>query len=449
MPEKSKKTKNSRASEELNGENVETLNGTLDEIISSVSARDTEINIPDIYGASSSAGGEVQQELLVPDVTQVSESQLSDLFSAVTVLNRQVSPLTYSAAAPRAEVEKLSDFNILQMGVGRIIETYFRHRWLNILPILLMLIAGVLYLVFGPVEYKSSGVFYVQGDSILESIAGTGSQAIDFDFRSPSQKTAEELNELLKTNNFLVTIISQTVLREQLENPEIPVLETLEEVREGIQITGQGKNQVYIDVRWEDPETAFQLSDAIVNTYLQWLIQNDRQDSDSALQFFEELLPEYQNARIASQQEVEQFLRDHPEPIRGDRPALEQYRLERLQANYQVAEQRYNETLGKLDNAKLNVALAESSIRQNYRLLDEPKVPEEPEQTLTDIAIEMAIFITVGLVLSVLLVLGSTLLDKSLRFPIDARYALQAPVLTAVVDADNLDKRRWWQRRRE
>lgn len=448
MPEKNKQNNKKRASEELNGEKVDTLNGTLDDIISSVNTLDTDINIPDVYGVPTAAGEKVQQELLVPNVTQVSEGQLSDLFSAVTYLNRQVGPHSYTATPQAEEAVKLSDFNILQMGVGRILETYFRHRWLNILPIVLMLIAGVLYIIFGPVEYKSSGVFYVQGDSIIESIAGTGSQAIDFDFRSPSQKTAEELNELLKTNNFMVAIIAQTDVRSQLEDPNIPELETLEEVREEIQITGQGKNQVYVDVRWEDPEIAFQLSDAIVNTYLQWLIQNDRQDSDSALQFFEDLIPDYQNARIAAQQEVEQFLRDHPEPIRGDRPALEQYRLERLQANYQIAEQRYNETLGKLDNAKLNVALAESSVRQNYRLLDEPKVPVEPEETLTDIAIELAIFVAVGLVLSVLLVLGSTLLDKSLRFPIDARFALQAPVLTTVVDAESLNQRRWWQRRR-
>ena len=57
-----------------------------------------------------------------------------------------------------------------------------------------------------------------------------------------------------------------------------------------------------------------------------------------------------------------------------------------------------------------------------------------PESLLKQMALEAAVFVIAGILLSLLAMAGGALLDRSLRFPIDVWHALHLPVLSSVPD---------------
>ncbi|MBK9055146.1 MAG: hypothetical protein IPL78_30885 [Chloroflexi bacterium] len=86
------------------------------------------------------------------------------------------------------------------------------------------------------------------------------------------------------------------------------------------------------------------------------------------------------------------------------------------------------------------MAQAESAVHQAYLVIDEPKFPSQPASSRMDAAMNSVIFVVVGVVLSVVGVLGAALLDRSHRFAVDVRYTLELPVLALVPDGAAADK---------
>jgi len=73
-------------------------------------------------------------------------------------------------------------------------------------------------------------------------------------------------------------------------------------------------------------------------------------------------------------------------------------------------------------------------MRQSYVVIDSPKVPDKPEISRKQIALQLAVFLLVGVFLSGIGVTGAALLDRTFRFPIDISQGLNLPVLTQVPD---------------
>jgi hypothetical protein len=73
-------------------------------------------------------------------------------------------------------------------------------------------------------------------------------------------------------------------------------------------------------------------------------------------------------------------------------------------------------------------------VRQTYILIDAPELPDKPEISTRQIAINLAVFLLVGIVLSSVAIVGSALLDRTFRFPFDVTQNLELPVLAAIPD---------------
>jgi hypothetical protein len=199
-----------------------------------------------------------------------------------------------------------------------------------------------------------------------------------------------------------------------------------------------GDNVIEISAKSKSPQLAQQLTSATIDAYSTWKLNGDRQESAVAQSFFANVLPGYQQELQKARDEMQAFLQSHPEKLRGERPPEEVIEIGRLQAAVDTASKRVENAMEKEESARLAQAQAESSVRQNYLLIDAPSQPTQPEASLRDRITGPAIFAVVGIILTFGGVVGGALLDRSLRFPLDVRNGLDLPVLALVPDVSRV-----------
>ena len=320
---------------------------------------------------------------------------------------------------------------MIRLVLLRVLESYFRHRWLNLLPFLLMLgVAGAYFTTLKPV-YISRGVVYVQSESLLSTINAVNNEGIPY-WLTPAEATVTELQDLMLTDIFVRIIVSQTDLEKEMSKGATAVSETLDLVRESVWTEPLGNNQVLISAHSEDPQIAQQLVNAAVEGQVQWKTNSKLNESIAAQEFFSEQIEIYNADLEAVRQKLRDYLNIHPEPIRGTRPDVEQLEINRLQESVNSSAIRYEGALNKEENARLVMSQIESDSRQTYFLVDAPQLPLKPATSLKDILVKVIIIVIVGGVLTTITVVGGALLDRSFRFPIDVRHGLDLPVLTSV-----------------
>ncbi len=335
---------------------------------------------------------------------------------------------------------------MIRLIIYRLLESYFRHRWLYLLPIVLMTALSA-YFVFYRVEpkYIAQGVLYVQDESLLASLTAINSNSTSW-WTTPSQAVSKQVTDLMQTNAFVRAVVAQTKLESDMGQGNNAVNEILAETRKNVWASTIGDNQMSINAANEDPELAYQLVSATIESYLQWQINARRAESESAQVFFSEVIGTYEEELSQAREDMKDFLRTNPAPIRGDRPGEEQLEIDRLQANINLAAARYASALDKEENSRLAMAQIESDMRQTYFVIDAPKLPTDSVTSLKETAVNVIIFIAVGFMLSGGAIVGAAILDRSFRLPIDVQNRLDLPVMAEIPDVTPR-KRRFWQRK--
>lgn len=363
----------------------------------------------------------------------ISDDQLMKAVAAINFLNTKNQR---EDRRERLEEQKhTAGFTQLQMawmmGV-RFVENYFQHPLLYLLPLVLMIAAGIVATTLAKSEYESNGILFVQEDTLISAVSSV--QDDGFGWVTPAQSTSDELNELLQTDSFIRIIIQQTNLEELMDQGETVVNDTFEDARRSFAVYPLGQNQLQISVTYEDREIAYQLANAAVNSYIDWQISADKQDTSAARAFLENLVPQYRAEYDAAVSGLETYLLQNPAPVRGDRPAIETLQIERLRSDVAIADSRYQGALENLEQIRLEEVVIEGKTRQTYSIIDAPARPRNPElqDIIIDTGINIGIFVAVGIALTLVGIAGSTLLDRSMNYPIDARYVTSLPVLTTI-----------------
>jgi capsular polysaccharide biosynthesis protein len=316
----------------------------------------------------------------------------------------------------------------------RLLESYFKHRFLYLLPIVLMFAIGTGYVVYTPPKYVTSGTLYVQNKTLLTSL--TSKDGSGFSWVTPAQATVNDLRELLQTDAFVRFAIQSTPLEAKMSGGPQEVSDTITEFRGSVDFQVLGDNLVMFSGKHKDPQTAQQVVMAALSTYVQWKLNADNQDSTVAQDFFAKIISPYQTELDQARADLTTYLNQHPDPVRGDRPTSEQVQLGLLQAKINKAADQLANAKENQEQARLAQAKAESSVRQNYSVIDAPIVPLRPTTSTRDKLKTIGMFLVVGLLLTIIGIVGGTLLDSSLRFPIDVRHSLNLPVLAMMPRAN-------------
>ncbi len=336
---------------------------------------------------------------------------------------------------------------MLRLILLRLLESYFRHRWLYLLPIVMMMgVAAIYYQTLEPV-YVTRGVLHVEQESLISSLNSVTQDGYSR-WLTPSKLTADRLTELMNTDAFIRAMIQQTDLESEMNEGSSVVEQTIKDVRNAVVARPVGNNQVVVSASHEEAQIAYQLVNAAIETQIKWQINSSINESVAAEDFFNSLIGEYYIDLEIARNDMEAFLIENPAPIRGGRLGIEQLELDQLQSASVLAESRYANAIDKQENARLAKVQVESDARQRYFMIDAPQLPDEPETSLTDTVVMVMVFVALGGVLAIVGVVGGALIDRSLRFPIDVYNGLNLPVLANVPNVRE-PKRRWYRRRKK
>ncbi|MCA9873790.1 MAG: lipopolysaccharide biosynthesis protein [Ardenticatenaceae bacterium] len=335
---------------------------------------------------------------------------------------------------------------MIRLVILRILESYFRHRWLYLLPIVLTSALAVFYFLHEKPTYYAQGVLYVQNESYLASLTNVRDNSASW-WVTAAQTASQDLNELLQTDAFVRAFIQQTDLEADMGEGQTAVKKLIDETRKSIRVYPLGENQIVVSATREEPEIAYQLVNAVVEGYLQWQINAQLSESETAQAFFNDVIKTYEAELSSARDEMKQYLETHPAPLRGDRPGGEVIEIDRLQGAIDLASTRYATALEKEESTRLAMAQIKSDARQKYFLIDAPRLPDKPNTSVKDIAIKSAIFLAAGFILSGAAIVGAAIIDRSLRLPIDVTHRLDLPVLSLVPDASV--RRKWYQFRKK
>lgn len=329
----------------------------------------------------------------------------------------------------------------------RILESYFRHRWLYLLPIVMMIGVSVVYFLTQAEAYISSGVLYVQRETLVSSLNDIGSDSSVW--LDPSEIASQELDDLLQTDVFIRAIIRQTSLEDSMSLSTTDSEQAIKDARDAVWVRILGRNQIRVFASHENAQVTYELVEATIEVHRQWQINAALSESATATSFFDTLIVSYGEDLVLTRAALQTYLEAHPEPVRGDRPVTELIEIDRLQSDVSIAESRYNNALEKEENARLVAAQVESDLLQRYFVLDAPTVPLEPETSLRKTATNMVVITLGGALISVGAIIGGALLDRSFRFPIDVEHGLDLPVLATVSDTASKSKKSRFRRRQE
>jgi hypothetical protein len=329
----------------------------------------------------------------------------------------------------------------------RLLDTYFRHRWLYLIPIGFMVIAAGIYLYTQQHLYMTSGVIFTEKTSLLSSLTAVDQQG--FSWTTPAQETTGQISDLIKTDAFIRAVIGETDLEAQMSKGSSAAKDLIKEVRKNIFAFAAGNNQVQIYATYDNPRIAYQLAQATINTFILWNINLDRTDSVTAEVFFQDLIRGYQADALAAQDTLRNYLETHPKPEQGDRPDTEVFEIQTLQANLDEANARLVHAAEKAEEARLANVQIESNVRQKYTVVDAPGISNDPAISKRKMAKAAAMFLAAGVFLSGLAVTGATVFDQSLRIPLELSETLGLPVLATVSDASSPASKRAFRRRRK
>jgi uncharacterized protein involved in exopolysaccharide biosynthesis len=325
----------------------------------------------------------------------------------------------------------------------RYIETFFRHRRLLLVPVGLILIVTAGIIVIRPPAYQSTARLWVDRQTALPQTNAT----VDNPYLTPAQNETAALQELLSTQYFCVKVGRRGPLAQYLAThpsssnllsklgamftsssdarPATPSAlngSVYDVLSKGVLVFPTGPQVVEVTFTYGNPQVAAGTVQAVVDQFLDEVLATRRAQQDTGVNFYKQQVQQAQNDLATADGHVNAYLNQHPE-LRST-SAVPDTKLIQLQRDDDLARQRYEGLLDKLDQAQISAASVSAPGASGYRVLDAAQVPSG--STLSKTALVQALGLGLGLGLLVLVagLVVLTVSDTTLRRPEDVEQAL-------------------------
>lgn len=314
--------------------------------------------------------------------------------------------------------------------VLRLLDSFFRHKLLHLLPVVGFAALGVWYVATQDVEYQAKGVLFVEDETLLTSLTDVGSDGNGF--QPPAERVSTEVNSLLQTEAFVTTVATDAGLGSELTPEQITQLQA------SIGAFPVGENLVHVWSNDLDADVARAKAAATIDSFVQFQIDSAFGAGTAAQGVLDPLTEQYRRDVAAARQALADYLGANPVRNEAVRPADQQLRVDQLTTALTEATTRYNDAIEKEESARLAAAQAEDAVHDRFQVVDEPQVPTAPLGRLRTQALALAVFLLVGGILSAASVVLGAALDQSVRYPLDVTTRLGVRVLGVIPDTSGL-----------
>ena len=227
------------------------------------------------------------------------------------------------------------------------LEAFFRRPWLHLLPLILMLVLGGASAFSSKESFKSTGTITAESSTVLGDL--TQSNNTGFNFETPATVVARNINELLRTTNFLNVVAGK--LQADATDSQKALLRDV--IAKDVGAIADGDQLVRVSAASERADLSFRLADAVIRSYVETVKANKIAQSDQAVQFFQGQVADADAARQQAQDALDAFLVQNNVTDSTTITASQQVQLNSLQAALDRAESQYDAKTDSLDQAKL------------------------------------------------------------------------------------------------
>lgn len=313
--------------------------------------------------------------------------------------------------------------------VERLLETYFRRPVLYLVPLALCLAFGAYSALTAPKLYISEGVLEASGSTLLGNLSDL---ELDSSFgrtpTTPAEVASDRINEQLSSDDFVMSVAERAGLGTALDSGVIG----LDWIRARVGSSADGDNLLKVGAGTADPVMSERLATATIDTFIQSVVDDDLRQSGVAEGFYDEVASQYQVRVDDAEQELADYLAEHPEPAVGNRPTAVQSQIDQLSAVVERNNEQLSSAQAKAEEARLATEQARIDIEQRLRIVDEPTEPAASMTGLRTAALSIVTFGVLGAVLSAGVVIVAAFLDRTVRTTAELRSRLGFDVFTDV-----------------
>ncbi|HLM19331.1 MAG TPA: hypothetical protein VK549_16030, partial [Acidimicrobiia bacterium] len=294
----------------------------------------------------------------------------------------------------------------------------------------LMLALGAATAFSATKEYRSTGTITVESSTVIGDLTETGNTGFNFD--TPATVTARNINEKLRTNEFLNLVAAK--LNVDASEGEKALLRTT--IADSVSATADGDQLVRVGATTEWPELSVRLAEATIDSFIDTINATNVLQSNQTVEFFTQQVDEARAAYEAAEKALSDYLvANNIEPNSENVSVAQQAAITSLQADLDRKESQYETRLASLDQANLVASSTQTETEQRIRRTDTPELPEASETGLKNALLTVIIFGVLGALLTLASVIASAALDRTIRVPSDITGKFGLDVLAVVPDA--------------
>jgi capsular polysaccharide biosynthesis protein len=325
----------------------------------------------------------------------------------------------------------------------RVIEVLFRHLFLLLLPLIVILpVTAYLTLRSRSVQWQSVSTAWVNQATAISTQDHLGN--------TPAPTQATLLANFIQTRTFAHAVLAQTPLASELDGGAGEAA-AIADFQKAVAVAPSGNQFVTITVKETSPELAYAVSEALIAEFAQQIQQEANSESQSSVTLAQDAYNKASAQYTTSLNALATYLGQHPDianPAANSTgpgaqlidPAYAQLlnQASSDQAAYDGAKQRF-------DDAKQQAQGGAAALPFTFTLVDQPQKPTMPiVEKKTALLRLPAIGLAVALMLSTVVGIYLILADRRI-FGADDLDALGLTVLGTLPDLDS----RWRRRDRE
>jgi succinoglycan biosynthesis transport protein ExoP len=215
---------------------------------------------------------------------------------------------------------------------------FLRHKELVLVPLIVVFSLVSLSSLFFPKIYESSTVIRVLREQL--NPLGTGKLV-----REDLNSMLKTLQEMVLSRPQLMRTIRKLHLDKDLEN-DFEMQDLIISIRENVSIQKKGAQLFTVSFQDRDPEKAMQVTNTIVNLFIEESLSLKRDEAFSSVDFIEDQLEIYRKKLVESEEALRKFKQAHIGEMPGEKN-VNLVQLDRLRGEFAETKMALQEAIGK------------------------------------------------------------------------------------------------------
>lgn len=293
--------------------------------------------------------------------------------------------------------------------IEKLLEAFFRHAVLILLPIVVIPLDVAAAMLSTPPQYEAQAGMWVEQATYLSYSTDDINR-----YLPPALNQRSRLAELMQTRSFLSEVAEKAGL------PGNDVEQLRQIFARDFEVFASGDHLLNLRFRSEDRDVAVAVLNTMVASFKARAAADRYGQAQVAITFYQSRLTDAEGELAAARNGLAKYLADNPAVAAaltrvGSDPARFDPQFAEAQRRVDASQRDADAARGSLERAELDVAAGVQGLELGFRIVDPVLASATPSRQLRKLLIYPIVALLLGLVLSASLLLLFALSDHSVR----------------------------------